>query len=285
MLQAQIRLMLGEPLPSYPPNPKQWDYILCMDRSDGDIEPQPISLTFSGEVLSSVRRVSSSREGIVSREDYLAIKIGMSKSLIRAKLGLPLVSSHVHSDRWSYVIEDTAGGRAETLRSTYLIFTRNQLTAIEESVNSHGMLHPVARSEAAQQDFIYAARESDEPASSAVRQEIMAATQEWTSAWMARNASAYFDCYSPRFKPSTGMSRGEWEQSQREFLQSAGRLHIALSDYSITLVNELTVAIRFKQQLQIDSTHTTNSKVLGLEKIRGQWKIQSERIVPDRRKR
>ena len=99
--------------------------------------------------------------------------------------------------------------------------------------------------------------------------------EAWANAWRTKNANAYLNFYSAKFKPE-GMSKSAWVQ-QRKQRVGANPAEIALT------LDKLSVEADAKKATATFAQHYASGKysddvlkVLSFENVNGQWLIVKE---------
>jgi tetratricopeptide (TPR) repeat protein len=107
--------------------------------------------------------------------------------------------------------------------------------------------------------------------------EIIAAVEDWASAWSRQDVDAYLASYGQAFRPD-GMSRSAWETQRRDRVSRPDFIRIEISDVRVTPVeNEQgDVNVAFEQAYTADNYSDQERKILSLRPVDGQWKIIRE---------
>lgn len=98
----------------------------------------------------------------------------------------------------------------------------------------------------------------------------------WAAAWSAKELTAYFATYSPRFVPEGNLSRTTWEAQRRERILRATRISVSAADPKVERVSSDRVAVTFTQNYESDSFSDQVSKTLELEQAGASWLIVRE---------
>ncbi|MDQ6954330.1 MAG: tetratricopeptide repeat protein [Mariprofundaceae bacterium] len=110
------------------------------------------------------------------------------------------------------------------------------------------------------------------------RDAVLAAIENWRTAWQSQNLKDYFSAYADDYVPtSKHASLAAWKIYKQRVITHKKYIKVHLSDLSIVFSeNNKTAQIRFKQQFQSDTYNGNNVKVLKLEQRQNTWKIISE---------
>jgi hypothetical protein len=101
------------------------------------------------------------------------------------------------------------------------------------------------------------------------------AVEAWANAWRTKNAGAYLNAYSAKFKPE-GMSKAAWVQ-QRKQRVGANLAEISLSLDKLNIVADAKKATAtFAQHYASGKYSDDVVKVLSFENVNGQWLIVKE---------
>ncbi len=101
------------------------------------------------------------------------------------------------------------------------------------------------------------------------------AVEAWANAWRTKNANAYLNAYSAKFKPE-GMSKATWVQQRKQ------RVGANPAEITLTL-DKLSIAADAKKATATFAQHYASGKysddvvkVLSFENLNGQWLIVKE---------
>jgi hypothetical protein len=101
------------------------------------------------------------------------------------------------------------------------------------------------------------------------------AVETWANAWRTKNADAYLNAYSAKFKPE-GMSKAAWVQQRKQ------RVGANPAEITLTL-DKLSIAADAKKATATFAQHYASGKysddvvkVLSFENVNGQWLIVKE---------
>ena len=127
----------------------------------------------------------------------------------------------------------------------------------------------VAKEEKAEVAIEEAARPADAQAS------VAKAVEAWANAWRTKNANAYLNAYSAKFKPE-GMSKATWVQQRKQRVgANPAEITLTLDKLSITAdANKATAT--FTQHYASGKYSDDVVKVLSFESLNGQWLIVKE---------
>ena len=99
--------------------------------------------------------------------------------------------------------------------------------------------------------------------------------EAWANAWRTKNANAYLNFYSAKFKPE-GMGKAAWE-AQRKQRVGANPAEIALTLDKLSIAADAKKATAtFVQHYASGKFSDTVAKTLSLENVNGQWLIVKE---------
>jgi hypothetical protein len=108
--------------------------------------------------------------------------------------------------------------------------------------------------------------------------DIRSVVYAWAEAWQNRDIQRYMSFYSPQFR-SKGLDFSGWLQKKTEFFQSAGRIHVEISDLWVFIESKHATA-RFIQRYQDPNLSDVGEKTLVLLYSKDRWKIISEEWHP-----
>lgn len=76
-------------------------------------------------------RIDRVQGNVVTREQANALKVGMSRAVVKDILGTPLLTSVFHSDRWDYVFTFNRQGAESQARRVTVFFAGDKLARFE----------------------------------------------------------------------------------------------------------------------------------------------------------
>jgi len=115
-----------------------------------------------------------------------------------------------------------------------------------------------------------------EESSSALEQDILAATRQWAKAWATKDAASYLAHYHPQFKPSHGLSRSSWEEQRKQRIAKPRFIEIEITDAEIIVEGETQAKIEFLQTYRSNTYNDESRKYLRMKKDGNDWKIVRE---------
>jgi tetratricopeptide (TPR) repeat protein len=113
-------------------------------------------------------------------------------------------------------------------------------------------------------------------ASSALQDDLAAATRRWAQDWSSRNFDAYLSHYSENFKPDRFPSRQAWVENRRPRVARPDPISIEVTDIQAKAIDEASAEVRFRQRYDSRTLKVNSVKRLVWVKEAGVWKIISE---------
>lgn len=223
------------------------------------------------------------RQGnLVLSEMRAKLRLGMSRSQVKAALGTPLVSDALHANRWDYVYRLEQDSKLIEQQRMTVYFDGDVLTRIDD-----GTMPPLPASSALADPIpvvaepVPAESVPDVPsiAPLAAEQAIESVVLGWAAAWSARDADKYIAGYAPEFKPANGLSRDAWEAQRRGRITGAKTIEVELTDIKVSMRSENKASVSFKQTYRADSYRGVTRKMLEMEKFGDAWLIVSEQVA------
>ena len=114
---------------------------------------------------------------------------------------------------------------------------------------------------------------SQEGDGAAVLQTVLA----WAGAWSKQNVESYLAFYAQDFKTPKGEARPEWEAARKERISSPKKIEVAVESPKVTLKDQNTAVVSFRQTYRSDNLNIRSSKTLVMVRNEGRWLIQQER--------
>ena len=242
------------------------------------------------------------RQGnLVTPEMRSKLKLGMSRTQVRAALGSPLINDALHANRWDYVYRLELGGKLTEQQRMTVYFDGDVLTRIDDgTMPPQPVVASAVVATPASATFVEAEAVPALPAVSVVPstalvpepaaevsgthlqaadQTVADAALVWAAAWSARDVEKYLASYAPEFKPANGMSRAAWESQRRQRLSSAQTILVELSDIKVKIQGEHFARVIFKQSYRANKHTNVMSKALEMEKVGDAWLIVSEQAA------
>jgi Flp pilus assembly protein TadD/ketosteroid isomerase-like protein len=108
--------------------------------------------------------------------------------------------------------------------------------------------------------------------------EVLKTVQAWASAWSRKDADGYLAFYASDFKTPKGEPRAQWEKARKERIAAPKRIQVTIEAPKITMKNDDSAVVSFRQKYRSDNLQSNNSKTLVLVRAEGKWKIQQERV-------
>ena len=113
----------------------------------------------------------------------------------------------------------------------------------------------------------------EEGEGAAVLQTVLA----WAGAWSKQNVESYLAFYAQDFKTPNGEARSEWEAARKERISSPKKIEVAVESPKVTLKDQNTAVVSFRQTYRSDNLNIRSSKTLVMVRNEGRWLIQQER--------
>ena len=239
------------------------------------------------------------RQGnLVTPEMRSKLKLGMSRTQVRAALGSPLINDALHANRWDYAYRLEQDGKLTEQQRMTVYFDGDALTRIDDGtmppqpVVASAVVATPASATFVEADavpappVVPATALTPEPAAAMSGTPVQAADQAvadaalaWAAAWSARDVEKYLAGYAPEFKPANSMSRAAWEAQRRQRIRSAQTILVELSDIKVKMQGEHFARVTFKQSYRANKHTDMMSKALEMEKIGDAWLIVSEQAA------
>lgn len=103
------------------------------------------------------------------------------------------------------------------------------------------------------------------------------AVQNWVEAWRKKDIENYLLAYSPKFVPTDGMSRRNWQEQRRQRIVSKKSIKVDLDQLRITFNHSKAIAT-FIQAYEAGTVRAVGHKTLELIEEDGRWVILSEYV-------
>ena len=104
--------------------------------------------------------------------------------------------------------------------------------------------------------------------------------ERWRVAWETQNVPDYLECYSKRFRPADGASRGAWRKTRAARLRAPLFIEVRLGEIETDRVADDRVRVRFDQRFRSDVFSDLIRKELVLVLEGENWRIVRERAAP-----
>ena len=220
----------------------------------------------------------------ITPADLAKVKVGMSLTAVRNRIGRPLIGDKTEQDRYDYVVKTTKDGKVEL--TPYAIYFVDgyvtKIVAIEgnpSAIDSTPVMPaaspaPAAVTPVAESQPAMAAPESAAMTASSSG-EVEDSIKGWASAWANQDTKAYLGYYSSAFKPDSG-SRASWEAQRSARLSSPSKIELTISDLAIAKISETSAKVTFKQGYVSNKFKENGKKTLLMVKEDGVWKIVRE---------
>ncbi|MDT0633555.1 tetratricopeptide repeat protein [Spectribacter hydrogenooxidans] len=127
---------------------------------------------------------------------------------------------------------------------------------------------------------VTAATADEDEADHDVRAAIRASVQQWARAWSEQDVEAYLGSYAADFRPADGRSRTAWADNRRERVAAPERIRVGIDDFRITLLDDATAEISFRQHYQSDTYEDRVRKTLLMARTDDGWQILRETDEP-----
>jgi len=110
------------------------------------------------------------------------------------------------------------------------------------------------------------------------REQILAAIEQWRSAWSSRDVDGYFDAYAADFRvPDRFGTLAEWKKYKRRVISSKAWISVEISKVRIEIDSDTGHArVNFFQKFRSNSYNGDDLKILQMVFDRDRWKIVSE---------
>lgn len=109
---------------------------------------------------------------------------------------------------------------------------------------------------------------------------IRASVQAWARAWSDQDVAAYLNSYAADFRPADGRSRAAWADNRRERVAAPERIRVGIDDFRITLLDDATAEVSFRQHYQSDTYEDRVRKTLLMARTDDGWQILRETDEP-----
>lgn len=130
--------------------------------------------------------------------------------------------------------------------------------------------------DAKEQIALLRAEVEKEPASSAI-EDVNFALENWRRAWSSQQVEPYLTAYSPRFKPSGGISQEEWRERRTQRLNETESVSVTLDSVQFQSLGEDRLRASFVQRYESETYSDVANKTLVFVLEDNAWKIVSER--------
>lgn len=110
--------------------------------------------------------------------------------------------------------------------------------------------------------------------------EIRASVQDWARAWSDQDVNAYLNSYAADFRPADGRSLTAWADNRRERVTAPERIRVGIDDFRITLLDDATAEVSFRQHYQSDTYEDRVRKTLLMARTEDGWQILRETDEP-----
>jgi tetratricopeptide (TPR) repeat protein len=108
-------------------------------------------------------------------------------------------------------------------------------------------------------------------------EEVLQTVLAWAGAWSKQNVESYLAFYAQDFKTPKGEARSEWEAARRQRISSPKKIEVAVESPKVTLKDQNSAVVSFRQAYRSDNLNIRSSKTLVLVRNEGRWLIQQER--------
>ena len=108
---------------------------------------------------------------------------------------------------------------------------------------------------------------------------ILAAVDQWASAWTNQDVNQYLASYASTFDPRGGQTRKAWESTRRQRVSAPKGISVEVGNPKISVVDDNNAKVVFYQTYQADGRKAqSTNKTLKMIKEGGVWLIQEELI-------
>jgi tetratricopeptide (TPR) repeat protein len=108
--------------------------------------------------------------------------------------------------------------------------------------------------------------------------EVLKTVQAWADAWSKKDVDGYLAFYASDFKTPKGQARADWEKARKERISAPKRIRVTIESPKVTLKDEDSAVVSFRQRYRSDNLQSNSSKTLILVRAEGKWRIQQERV-------
>ncbi len=100
---------------------------------------------------------------------------------------------------------------------------------------------------------------------------------KWMKAWVNKDINEYLSAYSPNFVPDDGRDHVQWREHRYKHLKKPGKIKIDVKKLRMTSFIADEILITFEQTYKSRSYTDTVLKQVIFAKLKGEWKIISEK--------
>ncbi len=115
------------------------------------------------------------------------------------------------------------------------------------------------------------------PAANDPQQQVLTSFRAWVRAWVERNSDTYIASYAPSFIQA---QKPNWVAERKRILAEAKSIRLTLGEHKVSMVNQGSALISFRQEYDSPTYHDVVNKTLELHLIDGKWLIARETSVP-----
>lgn len=107
------------------------------------------------------------------------------------------------------------------------------------------------------------------------KQDVIATTDRWATAWTNRAFADYLAVYSPRFKPADGVSMEAWSRRKKALMDKASFIQVDVQIGLIRFAGDIAT-VNLVQRYKSDNFTDATKKILVLAEEEGTWRILRE---------
>lgn len=118
---------------------------------------------------------------------------------------------------------------------------------------------------------------ADDELESLLKIEVGYVLENWRQSWSKGDVDRYLSNYSSDFTPANELTAEAWQASRRYRIKPEKNIKLELSDFDITMLDQLSsTVVEFNQRYQSGGFVENSRKRLSLSKQQDTWKITSE---------
>jgi tetratricopeptide (TPR) repeat protein len=108
--------------------------------------------------------------------------------------------------------------------------------------------------------------------------DVLNMVRAWAAAWTQKDVDGYLAFYAKDFKTPKAEPRATWESARKQRITAPKTIEVSVDAPKVTLADNGTATVSFRQHYRSDHLKTSSSKTLVLVKSDGKWLIQQERV-------
>ena len=125
-------------------------------------------------------------------------------------------------------------------------------------------------------------RPGDATVAQAKHAAVLAAFQNWASAWQGKDLERYVQAYTPDYNPAGGPGHQKWLEQRGKVFERSGDLTIALSE-PVMLQDGDAVVTLARQEYRSKLQSSTGVKKLTWVASPSGWKISAEEMLSEKK--